>query len=54
MSAIMRKAVEGWGAKVIDRLSADLHAAFPRKGPQPATSSHLESIRILVSKRRRT
>jgi hypothetical protein len=31
MSAIMRKAVEGWGAKVIDRLSADFTLHFPEE-----------------------
>jgi hypothetical protein len=26
---LQRQAQEGWGAKVIDRLAADLHRAFP-------------------------
>jgi hypothetical protein len=29
---LQRQQREGWGAKVIDRLSADLHSAFPQRG----------------------
>ncbi len=29
---LARQQAEGWGAKVIDRLSADLRAAFPDMG----------------------
>ena len=41
----MGKAVEWWGAKVIDRLSADLHAAFPQmKGFSPRNPKYMRAF----------
>jgi hypothetical protein len=45
MSAIMRKTVAGWGAKVIDRLSVDLHAAFPQmRGFSPRNLGYMKTF----------
>jgi predicted nuclease of restriction endonuclease-like (RecB) superfamily len=40
-----RQAKEGWGAKVIDRLSADLRAAFPEmKGLSPRNLKYMRAF----------
>jgi predicted nuclease of restriction endonuclease-like (RecB) superfamily len=48
---LQRQQREGWGAKVIDRLSADLHAAFPQmKGFLPAISNICVRLRRRILK----
>ncbi len=37
-----RRAEEGWGTKVVDRLAADLRAAFPEHAGVPADVGHPE------------
>jgi predicted nuclease of restriction endonuclease-like (RecB) superfamily len=42
---LTRQQREGWGAKVIDRLSADLHAAFPQmKGFSPRNLKYMRAF----------
>jgi predicted nuclease of restriction endonuclease-like (RecB) superfamily len=42
---LTRQKREGWGAKVIDRLSADLHAAFPQmKGFSPRNLKYMRAF----------
>lgn len=43
---LARQASQGWGAKVIDRLARDLHAAFPEmKGFSPRNQVHARFCR---------
>jgi predicted nuclease of restriction endonuclease-like (RecB) superfamily len=40
-----RQATQGWGAKVVDRLAADLHAAFPEmKGFSPRNLKYMRAF----------
>jgi predicted nuclease of restriction endonuclease-like (RecB) superfamily len=42
---LARQETEGWGTKVIDRLSADLHAAFPQmKGFSPRNLKYMRAF----------
>ena len=42
---LARQEKEGWGTQVIDRLSADLHAAFPQmKGFSPRNLGYMKTF----------
>lgn len=42
---LARQEQEGWGARVIDRLSTDLHAAFPEmKGFSPRNLKYMRAF----------
>ena len=46
-----RQAAEGWGAKVIDRLSSDLSQAFPEmKGLSTRNLKYMKNFRRVVSR----
>src|SRR2546429_2798931 len=54
---LVRQKQEGWGTKVIDRLAADLHAAFPEmgragRGPGGYLASHPDLGERLRASRR--